>query len=58
MPGRRGQTVTYAYDANNQYLISKDYDTTPGLLDYEYVYDEGGNLTSATGPEGTPTVNC
>ncbi|MGB2614010.1 MAG: RHS repeat-associated core domain-containing protein [Phycisphaerae bacterium] len=49
---RRGDTVTYTYSASGQ-LTSKDYPDTPGLVDFEYLYDDAGNLTSAIGPEGT-----
>lgn len=54
---RRGQTVSYAYNVAGQ-LTSKDYDTTPGYVDYEYGYDTAGNLVSAgyTTDEGTSTT--
>jgi RHS repeat-associated protein len=52
---RRGETVTYTYDVAGE-LLTKDYDTTPGVTDYVYTYDAAGNLTSATDASGTTTV--
>ncbi|KPJ58101.1 MAG: hypothetical protein AMJ46_14675 [Latescibacteria bacterium DG_63] len=52
---RCGNTTIYGYNAAGQ-MTSKDYDTTPGLTDYEYQYDDAGNLISATGPEGTTAM--
>ncbi len=43
---RRGQTITYTYNAYGQ-VASKDYDTTGGVVDYVYNYDTAGNLTEA-----------
>ncbi len=44
---RRGDTVTYSYDSRGQ-LTSKDYSNTPEANDCTYVYDDAGNLISAT----------
>jgi RHS repeat-associated protein len=52
---RRGQTVAYTYNAAGQ-VTSKDYDTTPGLLDFEYDYDAAGNLTVATDASGSTAM--
>ena len=52
---RRGDTVTYTYNLAGQ-LTSKDYPDTPGLIDYEYLYDDAGNLVSSTDPNGTTTM--
>ncbi|MHC4404183.1 MAG: RHS repeat domain-containing protein, partial [Planctomycetota bacterium] len=52
---RRGDTVTYTYWPNGQ-LKTKDYSTTPEI-DYQYVYDDADNLRSATGPEGTTSMD-
>jgi len=49
---RRGDSIWYAYNDRGQ-LISKDYSTTPGLIDYEYIYDIAGNLVAATGSNST-----
>jgi RHS repeat-associated protein len=51
---RRGQTVTYTYNAAGQ-VTSKDYSTTSGV-DFTYGYDAAGNLTSATDASGTTTM--
>jgi len=49
---RRGQTVSYEYNAAGQ-VTEKDYDTTPGVVDFVYAYDTAGNLISATDAHGT-----
>jgi RHS repeat-associated protein len=49
---RRGQTVTYTYNAAGQ-VETKGYDTTPGIVDYMYRYDTAGNLTEAIDANGT-----
>ena len=52
---RRGQIVEYDYDDDGR-LIGKDDSTTVDVLDYEYVYDDRGNLESTSGPEGTTSM--
>jgi RHS repeat-associated protein len=49
---RRGDTVSYTYDEAGR-PTSKDYANTGGLIDFEYVYDDAGNLISAIDPCGT-----
>ena len=51
---RRGQTVIFTYDAAGS-ILTKDYDTTPGVTDYVCTYDAASNLTSATDTSGTTT---
>ncbi|NIR64256.1 MAG: hypothetical protein GWO10_10900 [candidate division Zixibacteria bacterium] len=51
---RRGDTVTYTYNSSGQ-PNSKDYSDTPGI-DYQYIYDDAGNLTSASDPNSTTTI--
>jgi len=52
---RRGQTVTYGYNTGGE-VTSKDYSTTPDLIDDVYGYDSAGNLTSARDVTGTTTM--
>jgi YD repeat-containing protein len=52
---RRGQTITYTHNSRAQ-LTSKDYPDTPSLVDFHYGYDAVGNMTSASGPEGTSSL--
>ncbi|HOW73530.1 MAG TPA: DUF6531 domain-containing protein [Phycisphaerae bacterium] len=52
---RRGQTVTCTYNAAGQ-VTSKDYSTTPGVMDYTFAYDSASRLITVTGPEGTTTL--
>ncbi len=49
---RRGQTVTYTYNAAGQ-VTSKKYDTTPGVTDLVYHYDAAGNLIQAIDASGS-----
>jgi RHS repeat-associated protein len=49
---RRGQTITYTYNAAGL-VTTKDYATTPGVVDFTYQYDAAGNLTEAAGGNGT-----
>ena len=52
---RRAQAITYTYNARGQ-MRTKDYDTTPGVLDFDYAYDAVGNMTEATNEVGTITM--
>jgi RHS repeat-associated protein len=49
---RRGQKVTYTYNAAGE-VTSKDYSTTPGVVDFVYTYDAAGNLATAMDANGT-----
>jgi YD repeat-containing protein len=44
---RRGGVISYSHNTAGQ-LTSKDYDSTPGIIDFTYAYDAAGNLTNAT----------
>ena len=52
---RRGDTVTYTYNTRGQ-LTGKDYSNTTEPEDCNYVYDDTGNLISASDPCGTITM--
>ncbi len=56
-----GRTVA-ARQSTNTYngfgqLTNKNYPDTVGVIDYQYTYDVAGNLSSATDPSGTTTLD-
>ncbi len=49
---RRGETVTYTYNARGQ-VVGRNTSGTLGADDFIYTFDTVGRITSTTGPEGT-----
>lgn len=49
---RRGNVIHYSHKATGQ-LTNKHYLTSVGRVDFDYAYDDAGNLRTAIGPEGT-----
>lgn len=46
-------SIDSTYDAAGHLLSSTTHSTALGAVTMSYVYDAGGNITSATGPDGT-----